>query len=319
MAVDRRQLLSRAGNAQRESRHLDFKREFDVASNEAWCELIKDIVAFANSGGGIIVFGIENDGDSSGDNCAAVLAYDIADITNKIFKYTGYQFSDIETTEVERSGASYPALVIAVADVPIVFTKPGTYDVGGGKQKTAFAQGTIYFRHGGKSEPGNRDDLVAWHDRELSKHRRSLLQGMRKVVEAPPGHTVVVAPEGAVTIGNTTGLEARITTDPNATRVTIFNTDELWPHRQKDLLKAVNDQLPDGVHHINGFDLLCVNRKIDVLKARPDFAHKPHKLASPQYNDAYAHWIIAQAKANPHYFEECRQEYRQKNTVAPQI
>jgi hypothetical protein len=29
---------------------------------------------------------------------------------------------------------------------PIVFSKPGTYDIGGGKQKTAFSAGTVYFQ-----------------------------------------------------------------------------------------------------------------------------------------------------------------------------
>ncbi len=38
-----------------ESQRLDFKRQVDPASPADWCELIKDIVAIANSGGGTIV------------------------------------------------------------------------------------------------------------------------------------------------------------------------------------------------------------------------------------------------------------------------
>lgn len=65
MSNDRSRLLERAENARRESKSLDFKREFDPMSTPEWCEIIKDIVAFANSGGGVIVFGVNNDGTNS--------------------------------------------------------------------------------------------------------------------------------------------------------------------------------------------------------------------------------------------------------------
>jgi len=51
-----------AVSAKRESKAVDFKRSFDPASVAEWCELIKDIVAMANSGGGTILIGVNNDG-----------------------------------------------------------------------------------------------------------------------------------------------------------------------------------------------------------------------------------------------------------------
>jgi len=48
---------------------LEFKDRFDPKNTGDWCELIKDIVAMANSGGGRIVIGANDDGTSS--------AYDI--------------------------------------------------------------------------------------------------------------------------------------------------------------------------------------------------------------------------------------------------
>jgi predicted HTH transcriptional regulator len=95
MGIDRSKLLERAENAKRESKYLDFKREFDIASPASWCEIVKDIVAFANSGGGVIVFGVNNDGAASGADVSALLGLDIADVTNKINRYTGFQFADL--------------------------------------------------------------------------------------------------------------------------------------------------------------------------------------------------------------------------------
>ena len=164
---DIRKFLDRARSAVRESKRVDFKREFDLAAGEAWRELIKDLVAMANSGGGVIVIGVANDGSSTAFDPTAVMAHDTADIANKISRYIGNQLLDIEVVGIERAGQLCAALVVLETDVPIVFSKPGTYDIGGGRQKTAFSQGTIYFRHGSKSEPGNRDDLANWRDRTM--------------------------------------------------------------------------------------------------------------------------------------------------------
>jgi len=41
---------------------LDFKAYFDPQSKGDWCELIKDILAMTNSGGGLIIVGVNDDG-----------------------------------------------------------------------------------------------------------------------------------------------------------------------------------------------------------------------------------------------------------------
>jgi len=48
--------------AKRESKRIDFKERFDTQAAGEWCEIIKDIVAMANSGGGAILFGTDNIG-----------------------------------------------------------------------------------------------------------------------------------------------------------------------------------------------------------------------------------------------------------------
>src|SRR2546425_12202154 len=104
MGDDRSKFLERAENARRESKLLDFKREFDTTSAAEWAKIVKDIAAFANSGGGGIVFGVENDGSSAGNDISNILSLDLADITNKIESFTGYQFADLEIVEANRHG-----------------------------------------------------------------------------------------------------------------------------------------------------------------------------------------------------------------------
>ena len=71
--------IERARSTNRESKQIEFKCGFDPSSAGEWCEVLKDIAAIANSGGGIIVFGVNDDGSLSGLNVDAISAIDLAD------------------------------------------------------------------------------------------------------------------------------------------------------------------------------------------------------------------------------------------------
>jgi hypothetical protein len=316
MNNDRSRFLERAENAMRESKALDFKREFDIASAAEWSEIIKDIVAFANSGGGVIVFGVDNNGSSAGNDISDILSLDIADMTNKIQSLTGYQFSDLEVVEVNRGGEIRAALIIFAADVPLVFIRPGADVTVKGKQRSAFAQGTVYFRHGAKSEPGNRDDLFNWLQDAIERVRKDWLGGIRKVVSTPPGHAinVISSPRSRKDPTSQTqgvALSANIIATPGAVSVVPRNAEEIWPHRQKALLGIINKQLKVQPA-INGHDILCLNSHLSVLKDHPKFAYKPHSLASPQYSNEYADWIVGQYTNDPKFFQRLREEFKKQ-------
>lgn len=186
-----RDLLHKALCAERETRSIEFKQSFDPQSAREWCELVKDLVALANSGGGVIVIGLDSSGSPTGLPVDAACATDPADVGNKVSKYTGQANLDFEMFRLEKSGHQLAAFVIPAVAIPLVFVKPGTYDVGGGKQNTAFGVGTVYFRHGAKSEPGTSDDIRRVVERQVQFLRKSWIQGVKKVVQAPPGAQVV--------------------------------------------------------------------------------------------------------------------------------
>lgn len=182
--------------AKRESKRLEFKEKFDPKKPEDWCDIVKHIVAMANSGGGLILFGVRDDSSLSGYDISTFFGIDSATIVDKISRYTGYQFDNFTVSEADRDGAKVVVLQINAASIPMVFIQPGTYETGDGRQKVVFSRGTIYFRHGAKSEPGNSEDLKKWFEQELSHVRRAWLGNVRKVVYAPRGHQVqFVAPE----------------------------------------------------------------------------------------------------------------------------
>ena len=146
--------IHKALAAERESKHIDFKSKIDFSEPGAWCELIKDIIAMANSGGGAIVIGCDNRGGAVSADISSVLSLDLATITDQVYKYTGMQFSEIEIVEKMRQRHRVGIILVNPVTVPIVFTKPGTYRIDDRLQKTAFSAGSVYFRHGSKKRAG---------------------------------------------------------------------------------------------------------------------------------------------------------------------
>jgi hypothetical protein len=187
-----REPAAAARQAKRESKYVDFKESFDPAEKGEWCELLKDLVAMANSGGGIVVVGWNDKGQHSGKPVNDVLDLDPATITDKFVKYTGENFDGVNIQKATRGGRSIAIFAADESDSPLVFIKPGTYASPNGGQARAFSQGVVYVRHGAKSEPATGLDLRVVLDRKVALAREAWLGNMRKVVEAGPDAMVAV-------------------------------------------------------------------------------------------------------------------------------
>lgn len=304
--MDTATLLQKATQAQRESKYVDFKESCDTESNADWCELLKDIVAMANSGGGVVVFGVKNDGQPSTFDGSALLSYDSAKVTDKIAKYTSRQFADFEFLEICRSSKSFAALAICEVELPIIFTKAGTYRTETGKEKVAFQQGALYFRHGAKSEPGDSEDLKEVIDRQVERLRRTWLSGIKKVTQAPAGSVIQIASPFATSSGQAQMAGARIVVDPSAPGVRPQEADSLWPHRGKVLLETVNKRLVGKVK-INSYDLQCLRKVFEFEKKHPEFYYRPFALSPPQYSDKCVEWIVSQYERDDQFFVHLRE------------
>lgn len=329
----------------RESKNFEFKEQFDVDSKAEWTEIIKDVVAIANSGGGWLVFGLTNLGKPTAFDATRVLAVDPADVTNKINKYTGIQFSDFEMTEIQRDGQQMAALRVGPARTPMVFVEAGQYAVGAVTNvKTAFQKGTVYFRHGAKSEPGNTEDLKIVLDRELERTRKAWLKGIRKVVAAPEGAQLEVLPPGATVVFpavqvatapakaapavsatqgpmvlaplqvGTTGTPVRLVDDPSVPVVAKLDPDDTHPHRQKELAVEINKKLL-GNAIVTSYDILAIRAVHQINETTsPLFVHK-FKHGSRQYSHAFPEWIMEQYKMDQMFFAKTREEFKKANAA----
>jgi hypothetical protein len=317
-----------------ESGAADFKSSFDPSSKQEWCELIKDIVAMANSGGGIIIVGVDDDGNSLANaNIQPILAVDPADVTNRIHSYTDQHFAAFEIFQSVRRGNPVAVIEIGSSDIPIVFTAHGGYGVPGG-QKTAFVKGSVYFRHGAKSEPGTTDDLRQALERRLSQVKGFWLDGIGKIMAAPAGSDVQIVQRavkledsaeampvrlttesGAATMGIASvalqdapnAVAIRLTNDEGAPTLSVMQADKLYPHRLKELVAKLNLRI-GGQNNVSTHDLLCV-RRVHNIDEDPMFSYKA-QFSPRKYTDACIDWLSGRFVEDSNFFKHARDVVR---------
>jgi hypothetical protein len=286
---------------------VEFRPAFSTSSLRDWCELVRDLVAIANSGGGMVVIGLDDQGRPTLAPSGAAPALDATAIDERVHKYTGEHLVDLAVEPAQKEGAPVVAILLGSSRAPLVFTTAGTYPLPGGKLHTAFARGTVYFRHGGKSDVGVTDDLRAAFDRDLAARRAEWLGNIRRVLEAPPGATVQLALAPEPEDREIKRVVVRLTDDPSAPGVPAWNPDETHPFRQGELVAALNARLK-GAANVNSFDIQSI-RRVYPVDANPVFTHRP-RHGSPQYSAAFLDWILEQFVRDTAFFRASREAAR---------
>ena len=301
-------LIIAAKSKNREESYIDFKCSFDTKSNKDWCELLKDFTAFANSGGGIIVFGVEDDGTVNSFDLSEVKKLDPATITDKVNKYTGIQFSGFEILEIERETKIVIGILIDYAFPPLVFNKPGTYPDPNNsqKQKTAFKQGVLYFRHGAKSEPANSYDITKIVEIEINKRKNGWLENIKKVVEAPANFEITMMPASLKESKDGT-LQIRLTDDENAPQYKL-SFWEYYKYRRTELVEELSKIIKD--RKIGVYDIQSVVSVYRITE-KPEFATIP-KGHAPRYSEEFLKWLAVRHKKDIDFFDDAREKYRKR-------
>jgi len=281
-----RNLIDRALTAQRENRRIEFKDGFNAESEQEWREIIRDVAAIANSGGGVIAFGIDRSGTPTGADLSAVDPDAVAD---HLKRETGSSFDDLDLHDLRKLSQRVLVLLVGAAATPIV------------------VQGRVYVRRGGKSEPGTTRDVATMIDRRLNAERRSWLNAVKRVTvePAPILSSEVRESESA------NAVPIRVVDDPRAKAFRLVDYDKTHPYRQKELLAELRQRI-DGLN-LNQFDLLAV-RYAHSTDARPDFSHKG-LFGTRQYSPKFLAWLEQQIKHDPRFLLQAREQYQARRLV----
>jgi hypothetical protein len=303
------ELLTKGLAAKRESRQIEFKQAFDPCSAANWCEIVKDIIAIANSRGGIIFIGLDNAGEPVTSDLSAAIAIDPATIADKVRTYTGTDFSDFEIVATTKGGIRIIALIIGQSLVPIVFMNPGTYELLNGKQGSAFSRGTVYFRHGAKSEPGSTEDIRQAFEHRLEEMRKEWQKGLRKVVTAPRGSSITVLPAEVIHSPSPSATPIRIVDDASAPAFRLIDPNITHPYRQMDVVQEIRRR-SSALASLSAYDIYAVRLAYQIDK-QERFFYRP-KFGSPQYSEDFVTYLIKSYADNPDFFTKARSRLKNK-------
>lgn len=139
----------------RESSTVEFKSEFDWKNREKRIRYIKSMVAFSNSKGGYLIFGIGKKPHTV-DGCEGFDNVDSAEISNEIANYFHCEVVFQKTT-YNIDGKKIGIIYIPMSEsAPVICTKI-CHD---NKQKVILNESAIYFRYSAKTDLIRAGDLV---------------------------------------------------------------------------------------------------------------------------------------------------------------
>ena len=206
-------------NYKEEDSRVDFKRDFDPSSDKCWYDMAIDVMAFANTYGGYLVYGVE---DKTYRRCGltATVSDALSDtkvVLEKVSRGVQPRYSEIRTKVKEIDGLKYVFIHIpSSADRTHVFERNMDIPVQGGKPRTVIRQGSIYARGGASNQILTADAFEELLRRRIERFRTKLMEGLARVVHSEPTQEVIiVSPES----GEGGGTSFRITDAPDALAV----------------------------------------------------------------------------------------------------
>jgi hypothetical protein len=205
---------------------IDFKEDFGGDERE-WLELTKDILSFANTHGGYLVFGVK-DGthEKKGiEQTKAAMISDPSDVHAKVNRFVEPHITTLQCVAVMRpeDGRFYVFVHIpASKDRTHIVTKPGTFKDKSNKDVVALRVGEIYVRRVGWRGVVTPQDFEALLERRMENFKQVLFSRISRVVEAPADAKVLVVHRGEPEYENAEGV--RLSSDPAARPVKGIST-----------------------------------------------------------------------------------------------
>lgn len=174
-------------NYREETELLDFKITLENVDKE-WLEITKDILAFTNTHGGYLVFGVQNatfDFVGLSPESLALIS-DSNKFMQKINKYVEPPINLIRCKRYKHSDKDLVAIYIPPSrDKTHMVSQDGSFKYDSDKEKIVLRKNTSYVRVSAGNHLMDSRDIDEIVIRRMEHFKRTLLEGITKVVEAP--------------------------------------------------------------------------------------------------------------------------------------
>ena len=174
-------------NQKKESVFLDFKRTIDIQDKSHYLKIIKDVLAFANSGGGYLLIGVDENKSSKVPGRFTKIGvtnefqFDDASFQEKINSYIDdpitihYAFFKRDLNNLEKQ---FALIYIPPSHKILKPLKDGKYSIND-KEKFAFRKNIVYVRRGTQSIIASSYEIKDMETRiNDSNYRLSILNGV---------------------------------------------------------------------------------------------------------------------------------------------
>lgn len=172
-----------------EHARVEYKETMDVGAKAHRLRLVKEVVAFANAGGGEVCIGITDDGTVVGVTDSVRKALDAAKVADLLWPFTEPEHIEVrvEADEVGADRFVVRLVVDSFPSPPIVLARDGTCERSDGKQYSEFRRGDVIVRRGTKAERATRGDFMQWREATAKMAREMLLAEVAFVARLPEG------------------------------------------------------------------------------------------------------------------------------------
>ena len=287
-----------------ETTNCDLKTAFD-GSNRAWANLAKDIVAMSNSGGGVMVFGIDDDGRRVGLTQSLLRLMDPARINGQIEPKAPGARIKTSYFEITFYRLRYGFLCIHPQENLIVFEKEWTYQRHNGHHQRVIREGVLYARGVGETRPARQADIAHMVRRLIETGSKSLLARIETVATLPLATEIVAFypgsdGRGVHLVDSENGLPVRVISESeDAVPITeVLTADLPFSSKQAEFVNQVRTWQSDHPEHrvqrqtLNGWYL--ARDELEISDGMAEFG-----FVSAGYGHGYAiYW--ASLMSNEH-------------------
>jgi hypothetical protein len=160
-----------------ETESLDFKRTANLQLARTKLNIVKDIVSLANTGGGFLIVGCDDQGNLARDQAPIVVdQWEPANLMGLVAKYVSAPISlNARTHSISDWDIAIVAIQPSMRSLPVPFSSNGEWYDSDNKPHYEFRSGQIWVRSGPRNSPldfHDWDRILADHDEELRERTR---------------------------------------------------------------------------------------------------------------------------------------------------
>ena len=175
--------------------YVDYKETFNKDDEKHWVGITSDAMAFANTLGGFIVFGVrDKDFEVVGIEEAAKAALtDTNQLLQKLNRYVSPHFSHIRSKSYQADNGTIVVIYIPESKGKThIYVKNVSYKYPSGTTKTIISEGMIFIRRSATNHVVKPEDLEFIINKRIEYYKDSILSKISKIIEAPAEHQVLI-------------------------------------------------------------------------------------------------------------------------------